>query len=58
MKILRNSICSKNDEGTVTLQAEEEDEMYHLYNLIYEGDQVEAVTFRNVSYCGFRASVL
>ncbi|RYH29685.1 hypothetical protein EON65_07610 [archaeon] len=50
MKILRKYISRKSGEGTVSLQAEEEDDIYHLYNLIYEGDEVEASTVRNVSY--------
>lgn len=49
MKILKKFISHKSAEGSVTLQAEEDDEMYHLYNLIFEGDLVEAITLRNVS---------
>lgn len=30
------------------MEAEEDDDMYHLYNLISAGDQVEATTYRNV----------
>lgn len=49
MKILKRYISHKSGEGTVKLEAEEDDDMYHLYNLISEGDQVEASTVRNVS---------
>lgn len=49
MKILKRSIHPKNKDGFVTLQAEEDEDMYHLYNLILKGDIVEATTIRNVS---------
>jgi protein pelota len=48
MKIIRSAISSKNSEGTVTLEAEEDEDMYHLYNLISKDDEVEALTIRNV----------
>jgi protein pelota len=48
MKILNRSINFKTMEGSVKLEAEEEDEMYHLYNIIAAGDIVEASTVRNV----------
>jgi protein pelota len=48
MKILKRFISKKSGEGIVKLEAEEDDDMYHLYNLIMVGDQVEASTIRNV----------
>lgn len=50
MKILRSNIDRHSGEGDVRLEAEEEDDMYHLYNLISEGDRVQASTIRMVSY--------
>jgi hypothetical protein len=51
MKILRSSIQSKNLEGVVVFEAEEDEDMYQLYNLIAQGDEIEAPTIRNVSAC-------
>lgn len=48
MKILKKSIVAKNGEGNVRLQADEQEDMYHLYNLITENDLVLASTVRNV----------
>ena len=48
MKILKQDINVKTAIGVVVLQAEEEEDMYLLYNLICVGDQVEASTVRNV----------
>lgn len=48
MKILRKFIDRKTGGGEVSLEAEEDDDMFHLYQLIVQGDIVEAVTVRNV----------
>ncbi len=48
MRIIRSAISTKDQNGFVTLQAEEDEDMYHLYNLISKDDEVEAVTLRNV----------
>jgi protein pelota len=48
MKVLRRQINSKTGGGSVSVEAEVDDDMYHLYNLICLGDQVEATTYRNV----------
>jgi len=48
MKILKQAINSKTSLGSIVLQAEEEDDMYHLYNVISIGDAVEATSMRNV----------
>jgi stalled ribosome rescue protein Dom34 len=45
MKILHNNI---KKDGSVRIETEEEDDMYHLYNLIVSGDILESVTTRNV----------
>lgn len=55
MKILNRRINlardRKSGEGSVRLEAEEDEDMYHLYNLIFVGDTVEAMTIRNVINC-------
>lgn len=48
MKILKQVINDKTSSGFVVVQAEEEDDMYHLFNLICVGDEVEATSMRNV----------
>eukprot|EP00981_Chlorochromonas_danica_P005023 scaffold1001_cov188-Ochromonas_danica.AAC.12 len=48
MKILRKVIDRKTGGGDVSLEAEEDDDMFHLYQLIVQGDIIEAVTIRNV----------
>jgi protein pelota len=48
MKVIKSLINAKTKEGEVILEAEEDEDMYHLYNLIMEGDEVEAKTIRNV----------
>jgi protein pelota len=49
MKILKRQINGRG-AGTVKLEAEEDDDMYHLYNLIAKGDTLEAFTVRNVDF--------
>ena len=41
-------ISAKNGEGSVKLQAIEEEDIYHLYNLITIGDLLKGSTTRNV----------
>ena len=59
MRIIKKGISRRNGEGFVRLQADEPDDMYHLYNLICEGDVIRADTIRNVrsdylnSYCTY-----
>jgi stalled ribosome rescue protein Dom34 len=48
MRIIKKFINDKTKEGTVQLQAEQDEDMYSLYNLILAGDLVEASTIRNV----------
>ncbi|KAJ1675898.1 Translation factor pelota [Spiromyces aspiralis] len=47
MKLLRKNI-EKDQSGFVRLEPEESEDMWHLYNLIQKGDQVEATTVRYV----------
>ena len=49
MKILKRSIVAKNGSGFLLLEAEEPEDMYHLFNLIGEGDLVTTDTSRNVT---------
>jgi Zn-dependent M16 (insulinase) family peptidase len=51
MRIIKKFINDKTKEGTVQLQAEQDEDMYSLYNLILAGDLVEASTIRNVIPC-------
>jgi protein pelota len=48
MKILTKRIVGRNAEGFVKVEAEEPEDMYHLYNLICDGDLITASTVRNV----------
>ncbi|KAL7421789.1 Translation factor pelota [Cryptotrichosporon argae] len=48
MKLLNKNI-EKDGSGTVTLLPEDEEDMWHVYNLITAGDEVEAKTDRKVS---------
>lgn len=45
MKIIKNNIAKS---GNITVKTEEDEDMYHLYNLIRVGDCVESMTVRNV----------
>jgi len=47
MKILKKEF--ENDgKGSVTLRAEESEDLWHLYNLVAQGDEVKALTYRKV----------
>jgi protein pelota len=48
MRILKKKISHRNGEGLVRLQADEPEDMYHLFNLVCEGDLITANTVRNV----------
>jgi protein pelota len=48
MKIRKQQISSKDGEGSVTLVAEEPEDMWHLYNLVMRGDELRASTYRKV----------
>jgi len=47
MKLIKKNI-EKDGEGTVILQAEEIEDMWHVYNLITVGDEVRTTTIRKV----------
>lgn len=49
MRLIKKGIAHRNGEGFVRLQADEAEDMYHLFNLICEGDIIGAETIRNVS---------
>ena len=48
MRIIKTEILSKNGRGYVKVQAEQPEDMWHLYNLIAEGDSIRSTTYRNV----------
>ena len=48
MKIRKQQISEKDGEGSVTLVAEEPEDMWHLYNLVMSGDELRASTYRKV----------
>lgn len=47
MKIIKKQL-DKNSGGVLKLEAEEPEDMWHLYNLVAEGDRVTSTTFRKV----------
>jgi stalled ribosome rescue protein Dom34 len=49
MRIVKRKITAKNGEGTIRVQADENEDVYHLYNIIALGDAISASTTRNVS---------
>ena len=48
MKIRKQEISAKDGEGSVMLTAEEPEDMWHLYNLVMQGDELTASTYRKV----------
>lgn len=48
MKILKRAINDKSLEGTITLRAEDPEDMWHVYNLIQRFDLVKTTTIRKV----------
>jgi protein pelota len=49
MRVLKREIVAKNGTGYLLLEALESEDMYHLYNLISQGDVLTSDTVRNVS---------
>lgn len=49
MRILSKEIDGKDASGRIKLCAEESEDMYHLYNILAEGDSVRCSTVRNVT---------
>jgi len=56
MKLVHKQI-EKDGKGSVALVAQEDEDMWHVYNLIQNGDLVRALTFRNVKTTGPTGSV-
>jgi protein pelota len=48
MRILKRSF-KKDSEGLVALMPTDEEDLWHLYNLIQEGDCIRMRTFRKVT---------
>lgn len=48
MKLLKRKISSKDGSGSVLLQAEVSEDLWHAYNLLQEGDMVRCTTVRKV----------
>jgi hypothetical protein len=48
MKLVSRDVSGKDGAGTVVLRPEEPEDMWHVYNLIGEGDLVRTTTFRKV----------
>ncbi|KAJ3204598.1 hypothetical protein HK099_001083, partial [Clydaea vesicula] len=48
MKLIKRSI-DRDKSGYITLYAEDQEDMWHLYNLLQKGDSLKATTFRNVT---------
>lgn len=49
MKVLANTVFQEGSDGFVRLEAEDADDMYHLYNILEEEDTLEAETVRMVT---------
>ena len=48
MKLVLKDISEKDGQGRVILIPEEPEDMWHVYNLLVQGDRVRATTFRKV----------
>ncbi|CAB9511269.1 Protein PELOTA [Seminavis robusta] len=48
MKILKKTISAKDGQGTVLLRPETDEDLWHAYNLLQEGDLVRCTTVRKV----------
>lgn len=46
---MSRDVSGKDGAGTVVLRPEEAEDMWHVYNLIGEGDLVRTTTFRKAS---------
>ena len=55
MKLLKKDVGS-DGVGRIRVQPENDEDMWHLYNLLAKGDVVTAVTFRKVDLSGGNAS--
>lgn len=50
MKVKVNTVFGDGDAGFVRMEADDDDDMYHVYNILEEGDTLEAETVRMVSH--------
>ncbi|GBG32273.1 Protein pelota [Hondaea fermentalgiana] len=48
MRLIKKNVSAKDGEGSVVLCADDGEDMWHVYNLISNGDLVKATTFRKV----------
>ena len=48
MKLLKKEILSKDQSGRIELQPDEDEDMWHLYNIIRPGDSIKTTTIRKV----------
>jgi|TARA_B110000208_G_scaffold162070_1_gene198107 protein pelota len=48
MRLLRKKISSKDGEGSVTLIADEPEDVWHIFNLLSPDDRLRTTTFRKV----------
>ena len=48
MKLIKKDLESKDGTGLIRLQADSEEDVWHLYNIIVVGDVVTSTTFRKV----------
>ncbi|GAB5363530.1 hypothetical protein AAMO2058_000891200 [Amorphochlora amoebiformis] len=56
MRLIHKKL-EKDGQGSISLLAQEDEDMWHVYNLIQPGDLVRALTFRNVKKVGPTGSV-
>uniref|UniRef100_A0A6U2Y014 Protein pelota homolog n=2 Tax=Lotharella globosa TaxID=91324 RepID=A0A6U2Y014_9EUKA len=56
MKLVYKNL-EKDGKGSISLVAQEDEDMWHVYNLVQEGDKIRALTFRNVKTTGPTGSV-
>jgi len=56
MRILKREISGKDQSGRLKVQADEAEDMYHLYNIISVGDSIVASTVRNFTREGSTGS--
>lgn len=50
MKLLANTVFRDGSDGFVRMEADEDDDLYHLYNILEAGDTLESETVRMVEF--------
>ena len=48
MRVLRRAIAEKDGAGSITMIADDEEDIWHAYNLVNTGDRVETTAIRKV----------